>query len=234
MTDFLEMIFEPLQESFRQFKAFLPSLLSLLVILVLGLVLAKVIKVVIVKFLTAVKFDSWCDRMGFTTLMRKGDLWTKPSALIGVLVFWLIVVVTLMVGLSALKVAVIEQMVGQFFAYMPRVLSAVTILVIGYVLIGFISRSVLVAGANSGFHYAKLLAEAVRTLLTMMILAMVMEQLQIAPSIVLAAFSIIFGGIVIAFAIAFGVGGIDAAKRMIEKETAEKRDEEKQDEIEHM
>ena len=145
MTDFLEMIFEPLQESFRQFKAFLPSLVSLLVILVLGIILAKVVKVVLVKFLTAVKFDSWCDRMGFTTLMRKGDLWTKPSALIGVLAFWLIVIVTLMVGLSALKVAAIEQMVGQFFAYMPRVLSAVTILVIGYVLIGFISRSVLVA-----------------------------------------------------------------------------------------
>jgi len=67
-----------------------------------------------------------------------------------------------------------------------------------------------------------------------LIVAMIMEQLQIAPSIVFAAFSIIFGGIVIALAIAFGVGGIDAARRIIEKEATPKREGETKDEIEHI
>lgn len=234
MTDFLEMIFEPLQEMFLQFKAFLPGLLAMLVILALGILLAKVIEMILIKFLAAIKFDGWSDRMGFTTLMRKGDLWAKPSAIIGTIMFWLLVIVTLMIGLSALKVGAIDRMVGEFFAYMPRVFSAAVILVIGYVLSGFISRAVLIASANSGFHYAKLLAEAVRTLLTVLILAMVMEQLQIAPTIVLAAFSIVFGGIVAALAIAFGVGGIEAAKRVIERETVEKPAEQPKDEIEHI
>ena len=234
MTDFLEMIFEPLQELFLQFKTFLPGLLAMLVILALGILLAKTLEVILVKFLTAIKFDGWSDRMGFTTLIRKGDLWAKPSTIIGAIMFWLLIIVTLMVALSALKVAAIDQMVGQFFGYMPRVLSAAVILLIGYVLSGFASRAVLITAANSGFHYAKLLAEAVRTLLTVLILAMVMEQLQIAPSIVLAAFSIVFGGIVAALAIAFGVGGIDAAKRVIERESAEKHAEAPKDEIEHI
>lgn len=234
MTDFMEMIFEPLRELFTQFKTFLPGLLAMVVILVLGILLAKAIKMILIRFLTAVNFDSWCDRMGFTTLMRKGDLWTKPSTLAGVIVFWLLAIVTLMVGMSALKVEAIDQMVGQFFGYMPRIFSAAIILVIGYVLSGFVSRAVLITAANRGFHYAKLLAETVRTLLAVLILAMVMEQLQIAPSIVLAAFSIIFGGIVIALAIAFGVGGIEAAKRVIERESAERRSEAPKDEIEHI
>lgn len=234
MTDFLEMILEPLQELFLQFRAFLPGLLAMLVILALGILLAKVLEVILVKFLTAIKFDGWSDRMGFTTLMRKGDLWAKPSAIIGAIMFWLLIIVTLMVALSALKVAAIDQMVGQFFGYMPRVFSAAVILLIGYILSGFASRAVLITAANSGFHYAKLLAEAVRTLLTVLILAMVMEQLQIAPGIVLAAFSIVFGGIVAALAIAFGVGGIDAAKRVIERESAEKPAEAPKDEIEHI
>jgi hypothetical protein len=234
MTDFLEMTIEPLQELFQQFKAFFPSLLAMLVILALGILLARALKAILVRFLTAVKFDSWCDRTGFTNLMRKGDLWSKPSALVGVIVFWLLAIVTLMAGLSALKVAAIDQMVGEFFAYMPRVFSAAIILVTGYILSGFVSRAVLIAAANSGFHYARLLAEAIRSLLTVLILAMVMEQLQIAPSIVLAAFSIIFGGIVFSLAIAFGVGGIEAAKRVIERETAEKSAEEPKDEIEHI
>jgi flagellar motor component MotA len=85
---------------------------------------------------------------------------------------------------------------------------------------------------NKGYHFAKLVAEAVRLLLIVLFVAMALEQLEVAPGIVVSAFSIIFGGIVLALAIAFGVGGIDAAKKIIEKETVktEKGDED----IEHI
>ncbi len=200
MEDFLNLILEPLKELFLKFKAFVPNLLAMLVILLVGIVIARIVKLLLVKFLTAIKFDSWSDRMGFTKLMRKGDLWAKPSAILGEIVFWLLIIVTLMSGLNALQIPAIDLLVGQFFSYIPRVFSAAMIMIVGYVLSGFISRTVLITAANSGFHYAKLLAKAVNTLLIVLILAMVMEQLQIAPSIVLAAFSIIFGGIVIALA----------------------------------
>ncbi len=232
--EFLNLILEPLQEVFAKFKAFAPSLLAMLVILALGIVLARVLRTALVKFLTAVKFDSWSDRMGFTTLMRKGDLWMKPSVVIGAILFWILIIVTLMVGLSALNVAAIDNMVGQFFGYMPRVFSAAIILVVGYAVSSFVSRAVLITAANAGYHYAKLLAEAVRVLLMLMILAMVMEELQIAPSIVLAAFSIVFGGIVIALAIAFGVGGIGAARRIIERELAEEPPQKAPEDVEHL
>ena len=234
MEDFINLILEPLKELFLKFKVFVPNLLAMLVILTIGILLAFIIKRILVKFLAAINFDSWSDRMGFTKLMRKGDLWSKPSATLGVIVFWLLVIVTLMSGLNALQIAAIDQLVSQFFSYIPRIFSAAMILIVGYLFSGFISRAVLIAAANSGFHYAKILAEAVHTLLVVLILAMIMEQLQIAPSIVLAAFSIIFGGIVIALAIAFGVGGIDAARRIIEKEAMPKREGETKDEIEHI
>lgn len=229
--DFLNLILEPLQEVFLTFKAFLPNLLAMLVILVLGIVLARLIKVILVKSLVALNFDSWSDRMGFTALMRKGDLWAKPSATLGAITFWILVIVTLMIGLSALKIPAIDSLVEQVFSYMPRAFSAAVILIIGYVFTGFISQGVLIAAVNSGYPYAKLIAEAIRTLLMVLILAMAMEQLQIAPSIVLAAFTIIFGGIVTALAISFGVGGIDAARRMIERESTEKRAAETRDDI---
>ncbi|MGA8864376.1 MAG: hypothetical protein WBM09_04125 [Gallionella sp.] len=234
MEDFLNLILEPLKELFLKFKAFVPNLLAMLVILLLGIVIARIVKLLLVKFLIAIKFDSWSDRMGFTKLMRKGDMWSKPSVILGEILFWLLIIITLMTGLNALQIPAIDQLVGEFFSYIPRLFSAAMIMVVGYLLSGFISRTVLITAANSGFHYAKLLAKAVNTLLIVLILAMVMEQLQIAPSIVLAAFSIIFGGIVIALAISFGVGGITAARRMIENETAAKQDKETKDEIEHI
>jgi hypothetical protein len=234
MENFFNLILEPLKELFLKFKAFMPNLLAMLVILLVGIIIARVIKWILVKFLTAIKFDSWSDRMGFTKLMRKGDMWAKPSAILGEIVFWLLIIVTLMSGLNALQIPAIDQLVGQFFSYIPRLFSAAMIMIVGYVLSGFISRTVLITAANSGFHYAKILAKGVNTLLIVLILAMVMEQLQIAPGIVLAAFSIIFGGIVIALAISFGVGGIDAAKRIIEKEVSTKPEEKTKDEIEHI
>jgi len=223
-----------LQEVFHTIKQFLPNLLAMLVILIIGILVARMLRAILMRFLTAINFDSWSDRMGVTTLMRKGDLWAKPSLALGSILYWIMIIVALMMGLSALKINAVDHLVDQFFMYLPRAFSAIMILLIGYVLAGFISRAVLIAAVNSGYHYAKLLAEAIRLLLTVLILAMVLEQLQVAPGIVLAAFSIIFGGIVLALAISFGVGGIDAAKRMIERETGEKRAEEPKDDIEHI
>lgn len=222
MNEFLTLVLEPFHTVFAGFKQFAPNLLAMLTILIAGIVTARILRWVTRKLLIALQFDSWSDRMGFTVMMRKGDLWTKPTEIVTRLVFWFLVIFTIMIGLGALKVQAIDGLVSQFFLYLPRIFSAVLILFIGYVLAGFVSRTVLIALVNSGYHYAKVLAETVRLLIVVLILAMALEQLHVAPNIVVAAFSIIFGGIVIALAIAFGVGGIDAARRMIEKSAAEK------------
>ena len=132
-----------------------------------------------------------------------------------------------------MKIRAIDDLVSQCVLYLPRVLSAVLIVVVGYIVTGFIGRAILIFMVNRGYHFAKLLVEAVRLLLIVLFVAMALEQLQVAPRIVVSAFSIIFGGIVLALAIAFGVGGIEAAKKVIEKETVEKKDE-KNDDIEHI
>ena len=234
MNDFMNLILEPMQEVLLQFGTFMPNLLALLVIFVIGLALAWLCRALLVRLLKVVKFDSWSDRMGFTTLMRKGQLWSSPSQFMGTILFWGLILITLMAGLSALDIRAIDHLVEQFFIYLPRVLSAILVLTIGYVLAGFLSRAVLIAAVNSGLHYAKLIAEAVRILMSLLFLAMAMEQLQVAPDVVLAAFSILFGGIVAALAIAFGIGGIEAAKRVIESELVAKPEEEAKEDVEHI
>ncbi|MDH4101286.1 MAG: hypothetical protein OEV28_12025 [Nitrospirota bacterium] len=229
MEEFVSLILDPIAEVFARFKLFFPNFLAMLVIIGLGFLLAWAVKAGLVKVLTAVKFDAWCDRAGFTNLMRKGDLWAKPSEVTGVVLYWFLVIIFIMVGLNALNIPVIDNLVSEFFLYLPRIFSALLILLVGYMVAGFFSRAVLIAAVNSGYPFAKVLAEAVRLLLIVLILAMALEQLNVAPSIVVAAFSIIFGGIVVALAISFGVGGIESAKRMIEK-----KDKEKERDIEHI
>ena len=220
MNEFLTLVLEPFRDVFVSFKDFAPNLLAMLTIFIIGFLGARVLRFLLRKLLIAVGFDSWSDRMGFTVMMRRGDVWNKPTEIVTRLVFWFLVIFTVMIGLGALKVKAIDGLVSQFFLYLPRIFSAVLILFIGYVAAGFVGRTVLIALVNSGSHYAKVLAQAVRLLIVVLILAMSLEQLNVAPNIVLAAFSIIFGGIVIALAIAFGAGGIEAARRIIEKSGA--------------
>jgi Mechanosensitive ion channel, conserved TM helix len=231
MNEFLQLILEPMKDVFVKFKEFAPNLLAMMTIILVGILFARIMKAVLLRFMRAIKFDTWSDRMGLTVVMRKSDLWSKPSDAVGSIVFWGLIIGSLMAGLSSLKIHAIDSLVASFVLYVPRAFSAVLILIFGYIIAGFIGRAVLIAAVNSGYHYAKLLAEAVRLLLTVLILAMALEQLQVAPGIVVAAFSIIFGGIILALAISFGVGGIDAARKMIEKED-ERKDEKK--DIQHM
>jgi hypothetical protein len=192
MEAFISLILEPLQEVYLKFKTFFPNCLAMVLIIVAGIVLAWMVKTILLRLLKTINFDSWSDRMGLTALMRKGDVWVKPANAIGSFVYWIFLIISVMAGLSALKIQAIDVLVARFFLYLPRAFSAVLILVFGYIIAGFIGRAVLIAAVNSGYRYARLLAEAIKLLLTVLILAMALEQLEVAPSIVTAAFSIIF------------------------------------------
>ena len=230
MNEFFRLILESLQEVFFKFKEFTPNIIAALTIIIIGILFARVIYLILLRILKALKFDSWSDRMGLTSVLRKSDLWKKPSETSARITYWLFLIVFIMAGLSALRLEAIDNLVAQFFLYLPRAFSAVLILVFGYIVAAFISRAVLIMAINSGYYYAKLLADAIKLLLTVLILAMALEQFRIAPGIVIAAFSITFGGIVLALAISFGVGGIDSARKMIEREEDNK---EKKD-LEHL
>jgi len=231
MNELYRLILEPLQEVFGKFKDFTPNIIAALIIIVVGILLARIIYLFLHRILKALKFDSWSDRMGLTSVMRKSDLWKKPSETTARVIYWFFLMIFIMAGLSALRLEAINNLVAQFFLYLPRAFSAVLILIFGYIIAAFISRAVLIMAVNSGYYYAKFLAEAIKLLLIILILAMALEQFQIAPGIVIAAFSITFGGIVLALAISFGVGGIESARKMIEKDEENKKE---QKDIEHI
>lgn len=225
MDTFLTLITEPFTEMYHRLRVFLPNLFAMATILILGLGVCLLVRLALRKILLALKFDAWCDRMGLTVLMRKGNVWRTPSETLSAITFWFFLIAILMLALSMLKIGTIDLLISNAVHYTPRAFSAVLILFLGYLLTGLLSRAVLIAAVNSGYRYSRPLAEAVRLLLTVLFLAMSLEQLQVAPTIVTAAFSIIFGGIVLALAVSFGAGGIEAAKRIIEQEADKKASE---------
>ena len=225
---------EPVKEFFGQVVDFLPHLLAMLVIIVVGLVAASVIKIIILRLLKVTRFDQLSSRVGISEALTKGGVSDPPSQVISRMMYWVVFLMFLFLGLGALKLKGVDQFVEKAFTYIPHLVIAFIILIVGYILANFFSRAVLIAAVNAQMVQARLLARCVRLGVILFALAMAFEQLGIATAVILAAFSIAFGGVVLAFAIAFGLGAKDAAKDFIDKRVRKEPEPKKEEEISHL
>lgn len=223
----------PLVEFLKEFVEFLPHLLATVVILALGILVAWIVKFVVFRLLTTMKFDQLCGRIGFSQAMRKGGVSETPSHLVGRAVYWVIVLIFLMLGLGALNLQPVNQFVTQTLSYLPHLLVAIVILIVGFLLANFFGQATLIAAVNAQMTQARFLARGVQWAVILFALAMALEQMGIATGIIVAAFSIAFGGVVLAIAIAFGLGAKDAAKDFIEKRL-KKETEPKEEDFSHL
>jgi hypothetical protein len=226
-------------DSFNKFLGkvitFLPNLLAMITILIIGFLIAWAIKILLLRFLKAIKFDRVSERWGLTHMLSKGGMSYSPANLLSRFFYWVIVLITLILGINALEVAATQNFIAQFFNYLPNLFAAIIILVIGYLVAIFLGQAALIAAVNAQMESAKLLSRSVRWFIIILALTMALYQLGIAETVIIAAFSIIFGGIVLALAIAFGWGGRDLAKDFLERLYRKKgKGDEDQDHISHI
>lgn len=213
---------------------FLPNLLAMITILIVGFFIAWVVKMFLLRVLKAVQFDRLSEKWGLTYVFSKGGLTYSPAHLLSRFFYWIIVLVTLILGVNALELTATQHLIARFFNYLPNLFAAVMILVIGYLIALFLGQATLVAAVNTEMESARLLSRAVRWFIIILSLTMALYQLGIAENVIVAAFTILFGGIVLALAIAFGWGGRELAKDFLEKNYKKKEKEEKPDQISHI
>jgi hypothetical protein len=209
---------------------FVPGLLAALLIVILGWLVAWALRAIIRRVLAVAGFDRFVEYSGVSQALSKADVRARPSDLVAVGVFWLVFLSFVMAGLSALEIRVIDQLISGFFLYLPRFFAALLILLVGFLLGNFLSRAALLAAVNTGFTSPRVVAIVVKFLVAILAFAMALEQLEIATSIVLAAFVISFGSVMLGLAIAFGVGGKDVARRVLERQFRSRPGDEDEDE----
>jgi hypothetical protein len=208
-------------DSFNKFlgkvTTFLPNLLAMITILILGFLIAWIVKKLIFRFLKAIQFDKVSERWGLPHILSKGGVTYSPADLLSRFFYWVIVLITLILGINALEVAATQNFISHFFNYLPHLFAAMIILAIGYLIAIFLGQATLIAAVNAQMESAKILSRAVRWFIIILSLTMTLYHLGIAEKVIVAAFSITFGGIVLALAIAFGWGGKELAKNFLEK-----------------
>jgi hypothetical protein len=197
---------------------FLPGLLALFFILLLAIIAAFVLRAILQRALERINFDSHLDRWGLSALRELAPSST-PAQMIAHASFLLILMLGVLVGLSALDTALPSLLIEQVFNYLPSAVAAVVVLFVGIIASRFLARSVLISAVNLQIQSARLLSLGVKWLVIVLSLAMALDHLKIGGLVVQLAFAILFGGIVLALALAVGLGSKEMVSRTWERQS---------------
>jgi hypothetical protein len=204
---------DSLQQGLDSLVGFLPKLLGFLIILFIGWLIAKVVKTALTKGLQKVGLDKALHSGHAGQYVDKVAPNSSPSGLIGTVAFWFIFLGALAIAVSQLGIPALNNFVASIGAYLPNVVAAILIFVVA----GAVAAAVggLVARTMGDTPTGKVVGSVVPVLVMAIATFMILNQLQIATEIVTITYAALIGGVFLAMALAFGLGGREVAGRML-------------------
>jgi len=203
----------------------LPGVLALVLALVVFAGIGWALAWVLRRILVAIEFDTQVETWGIADMSEWSPA-NSPTSLVTRIVFWTTLLIGMFIGVAAFDASSAAGLSAYVLAYLSKIVAAIVVLLIGVVFARFLSRSVLINGVNMNMQHARLLSVGVKWLVLVFTAAMVLDHLGIARSIVDLGFGILFGGIVLALALAVGLGSRDLVSRSLERETQKTHTEE--------
>jgi small-conductance mechanosensitive channel len=232
MSDILDKIlFEPFDRFVDRLVQFLPDILTAALIFLAGIVLGLILRSLLLRFFHAVNLDKFSERFGMVEMLKKGGVKEPFSLILSRLFGWILIISFSIISVRSLNIPAIDQILQKFILYLPNVFVAFLILFFGYFLSNFLGRTALIAAVNAGLALSGSIGKFVRLTIFLLAVTMALEQLGIGKETIIIAFAIMFGGVVLALSIAFGLGGKEVAKNYLEKKL---EGEEKKDDISHL
>ena len=195
---------------------FLPRFVVMLTIILVGLLMAYLLKAIVRSILHLTKLDRLSEEAGASHVLRKAAM-PPMSEFLSRSIFWITVLGFILLGISVLQIAELQEQISRLFQLLPQIFVAILILFVGVLAANFLSRAALLTAVNAGYRSPRLWSGLVRFVIWILTISMALEQVGLARETVVAAFSIAFGAVMLAAAIAFGFGGRDLARHTLER-----------------
>lgn len=220
----VDLLFEPVRALLVQIGTFLPRFVLALVIVLVGWVVAKIIRLVIRKALRAANLHVVAQRAGVDGFLERGGMRTDTIGILAGLVYWLVILISLLVAFNSLDLAYASDLLGRIVLFVPRVIVAVLILAFGTYFAGFVGQSLAAYGRSAELRHAELLGRLTRSVILVFVALIALDEMQIGGDIIRLTFLILLSGVVLALALAFGLGGQQWAAQWLEHWRASDRD----------
>lgn len=211
-----DIIRESIANFIRGIGDFLPNILAAIVILIVGWIIARLFKAAVGRGLKLVKFPVLAEKAGIDGFLATGGVKRSSTELLAVLVYWLVMLIVLVMAVNTLRLEVASQLLNQILLYIPNIIVAVVVIVVGLYAAGFVAALVRTAAANAGIEEAGLVAVLSQYALIIFTFAIALNQLRIGKDIVTNGFLLLFGAACLAAALAVGLGARDVVGRHLE------------------
>jgi Conserved TM helix len=216
VTSWGDAIFLALSGALNDVLGFVPKLLGALVILLVGWLIAKAVEALVSKGLRAVRFNQVADRAELDQFLDKAGVRLDPSAVVGKLAYWFLFLIFIGAAFNTFGLTQVNIVINQIIAYLPSVVVALVVLLVGALLATFVGNLVRGASGSARVGDPGLLATLARTAVLGFAVIIALNQLQIGAAIVNTLFMALVGGVALAAALAFGLGGREVAGRLVE------------------
>jgi small-conductance mechanosensitive channel len=220
------MIVQGLEQAYQNLvhmlAEFLPRFVVMLVIILAGLLVAYALKYVLRALLHLTKLDRLSEEAGASRMLRMAAL-PSMTEVLSRSIFWVTLLGFILVGISVLGVAGLQEQISRLLQLLPEIVVAILILFLGLIIANFLSRAALLAAVNAGYASPKMLSWSIRFVIWILAISMALEELGVARQTVIAAFSIVFGALMLGLAIAFGLGGQNLARGFLERYLSDKK-----------
>ena len=212
-----DLLLAPLRAFLVQAADFVPRLILALVVILVGWLLAKAARFAIVKGLRAVNFHIVTQRAGLDGFLRDGGIAADTTEIIGLVIYWLVILGALVVGFNSLGLAYVTDVLGRVILFVPKVLVALLVLAFGAYFARFIANAITAYCRNVHIQDAELLGRLAQYAIVTFVVLIALDQVNIGGDIVRQSFLIILAGLVFALALAFGLGGKEWAAELLER-----------------
>lgn len=194
---------------------FLPRLVNAALLLLIGYIIARVLRGLITRGLRALHFDDLSDRAGITRTLRMAGTNLDAARVLAEVVFWWIFLIFIELAVNTLGLVEISAFLNAVLGYIPNVIVAILIIVIGALLGNVVAGIVRGAAGGAGLSMAPLLANIARWAIIIFATLAALTQLHVAENMIFILFAATVGMLALAAGLAFGLGGVDAARGMI-------------------
>lgn len=209
------VLLEPARTILTQIGQFLVNVLLVIIILIVGWIISKIIKNLVTRLLRIIKIDDISDRIELDSLLAKGGITYSLSELIGVICYWLALLITFVVAVNAIGLTIAADLLNKIVLYIPNVIAAIFILILGMFVATLLRNIVKTAANNAGLTQSNLLGKIVEIVIMVFAIAIALEQLNIGAKVMELTISIVLGAFGLGFALAFGLGCKDIVAKSV-------------------
>ncbi len=221
--DQLTLMLKPAQAFLVQLVRFLPVFFLAIAVLVAGWLLAKFLQFLVVRGLKAINFNVVTEKAGIDNFFKQGGIRKTTIDILGILIYWLTILVALLVAFNVLGLKEVSDLFRDVALFVPKVIVAVLIIAVGLYLARFVGDAVVTYGKNVGLQDAELMGRVTRYAIMVFVVVVALSQVEVGADIIRWTFFILFAGIVLALALAFGLGGQKWAASQLDRMLRDKK-----------